>query len=49
MNKPLLRVSRGSSAESSLQQPLSPFQSNPLLTAHDYSKSPLMEVCMFYH
>jgi len=45
MNKPLLRVSRGSSAESSLQQPLSPFQSNPLLTAHDYSKSPLMEGC----
>lgn len=45
LNKPLLRVSRGSSAESSLQQPLSPFQSNPLLTAHDYSKSPLMEGC----
>lgn len=41
-NKPLLRVSRGSSIDS---QPKSPFQSNPLLTAHDYSKSPLMEGC----
>jgi len=39
-NKPLLRVSRGSSFDS---QPKSPFQSNPLLTAHDYSKSPMME------
>jgi len=47
VNKPLLRVSRGSSAEST-QQPLSPFQSNPLLTAHDYSKSPLMEGCEEY-
>ena len=26
-------------------QPKSPFQSNPLLTAHDYSKSPMMEGC----
>jgi len=41
-NKPLVRLSRGSSLDS---QPRSPFQSNPLLTAHDYSKSPLMEGC----
>ncbi len=42
-NKPLLRLSRGNSVES--QPPRSPFQSNPLLTAHDYAKSPLMEGC----
>ncbi len=42
-NKPLLRLSRGSSLDS--QPPRSPFQSNPLLTAHDYAKSPLMEGC----
>lgn len=41
-NKPLVRVfSRGSSIDS--QPPTSPFQSNPLLTAHDYAKSPLIE------
>jgi hypothetical protein len=43
-NKPLLRLSRGSSLDS--QPPRSPFQSNPLLTAHDYAKSPLMEGCL---
>ncbi|XP_023343869.1 ubiquitin carboxyl-terminal hydrolase calypso isoform X2 [Eurytemora carolleeae] len=41
-NKPLIRLSRGSSMDC---QPKSPFQSNPLLTAHDYSKSPMMEGC----
>jgi len=44
-NKPLVRVfSRGSSIDSiHSQPPTSPFQSNPLLTAHDYAKSPLIE------
>ena len=38
-------ISRCSSIDSQLSppQPRSPFQSNPLLTAHDYAKSPLME------
>ena len=37
-------ISRCSSIDSQQsQQPRSPFQSNPLLTAHDYAKSPLME------
>ena len=45
-NKPLLRLSRGSSVDSQPPPPpRSPFQSNPLLTAHDYAKSPLMEGC----
>merc|ERR1719509_14879 len=37
------RMSRCSSVDSSPSQPRSPFQCNPLLTAHDYAKSPLME------
>merc|ERR1719490_4750 len=36
-------ISRCSSIDSQPTQPRSPFQSNPLLTAHDYAKSPLME------
>jgi hypothetical protein len=45
-NKSLLRLSRCSSVDSQPSQPpRSPFQSNPLLTAHDYAKSPLMEGC----
>jgi hypothetical protein len=36
-------ISRCSSIDSLPAQPRSPFQSNPLLAAHDYVKSPLME------
>merc|ERR1719400_1422329 len=37
-------ISRCSSIDSQASPPpRSPFQSNPLLTAHDYAKSPLME------
>lgn len=41
-NKALQRVSRASSFDSSYN-PGSPFQNNPLLVSHDYSKSPMME------
>jgi hypothetical protein len=36
-------ISRCSSIDSLPAQPRSPFQSNPLLAAHDYAKLPLME------
>lgn len=43
--KPIKKISsRTSSLDSGGAPPGSPFQNNPLLTAHDYAKSPLMEV-----